>query len=208
LARRYGATIVPGSVVLPDPRIEGGRIRFGPGPLYNVALLFHPDGSIDPRITRKVYPTTEESRFSEPGRLEDLPVCETPAGKVGVLICADSWYPEAYRALAEKGAASVLVPSYTEKDRMGQTWKGYIPEFPTPGDVSASEAGRIALSKAWERYALAGRLPGSGIPNGILARLQGNFWGLGSDGSGTAVQGGVVHQAKAIHGSSLINLWL
>lgn len=35
--------------------------------------------------------------------VEDLPVFETPVGKLAVLICADSWFPEQYKALKEKG---------------------------------------------------------------------------------------------------------
>lgn len=29
--------------------------------------------------------------------MDDIPVFDTPVGKLGVLVCADSWYPEAYK---------------------------------------------------------------------------------------------------------------
>ncbi|MDR6354320.1 hypothetical protein Q3H58_000991 [Pseudomonas psychrotolerans] len=44
LARRYGITLVAGSIVLPGATLVEGQLEVGSGPLRNVTLVFGPDG--------------------------------------------------------------------------------------------------------------------------------------------------------------------
>src|SRR5690606_21388423 len=46
LARDYRITLLAGSILLPEPRIEGGRLIAGDGPLRNSSLVFGSDGSL------------------------------------------------------------------------------------------------------------------------------------------------------------------
>lgn len=46
LAREYRITLLAGSLLLPEPRLENGKLRTGEGPLYNLALVFGPDGNL------------------------------------------------------------------------------------------------------------------------------------------------------------------
>ena len=46
LAREYRITLLAGSILLPEPRMENGRLRSGRGPLRNLSLVFAPDGSL------------------------------------------------------------------------------------------------------------------------------------------------------------------
>lgn len=46
LAREYRITLLAGSVLLPEPRLENGNLHTGNGPLYNLALVFGPDGHL------------------------------------------------------------------------------------------------------------------------------------------------------------------
>jgi predicted amidohydrolase len=48
----------------------------------------------------------------DPAPLEQLPVYETRAGRLGVLVCADSWYPAPYQYLKEQGVELLAVPSF------------------------------------------------------------------------------------------------
>ncbi|RMF72730.1 MAG: hypothetical protein D6740_04950, partial [Alphaproteobacteria bacterium] len=64
LARRFGVTIVAGSIVLENPAVVEGRLRTRPGPLYNTSVVFHPDGRADPKLVRKVYPIPSEQPFT------------------------------------------------------------------------------------------------------------------------------------------------
>lgn len=78
------------------------------GKFYNTALLVDRDGRELGRY-HKTHLQNHDLRFA-PG--DDLPVFETPWGKLGVLICADRRWPETARVLRLKGARLTLIPSY------------------------------------------------------------------------------------------------
>jgi predicted amidohydrolase len=51
----------------------------------------------------------DEKFYFRPG--DGFPVFDTEAGRLGVLICYDRWFPEAWRMLALQGAEVVCVPN-------------------------------------------------------------------------------------------------
>ena len=204
-------TIVAGSIVLPEPRVEQGRLVVGAGPLRNVSAVFGPDGRIESRLVRKAFLIEEEKSLLVAGPVGDLPVFETPAGRLGVLIGDDSWYPEAYRVLREKRVDLVAVPSYAAADDCwGRPWTGYD-GAPAPPDVDPTDIARLTEGQAWRRYALSGRLQSSGARAGVNVFLRGALWDLGDDGRSLAVVA-----ADALHptegsrrdGAALITEWL
>ena len=92
----------------------------------DVAVVIGPDGEIVPGRTRdgrmvpyftKVHLPKMETNdlvLDEPFHFtagDTFPVFDTPAGKLGVLICYDRRFPEAWRELALGGAEIVLVPA-------------------------------------------------------------------------------------------------
>jgi N-carbamoylputrescine amidase len=80
--------------------------------LRNSAVLVGPGGLLG--RYRKTHLWDREKLLYEPGR--DLPVFDTPVGRVGVLICYDAWFPEAARTLALRGAEIICVPSNAPDD--------------------------------------------------------------------------------------------
>jgi predicted amidohydrolase len=50
-------------------------------------------------------PTYEEQSYIQPSPDHQLNVVDTPAGRLGILIGSDSWYPENYRTLNEQRRA-------------------------------------------------------------------------------------------------------
>ena len=209
LASKYRIHIVAGSIVLPAPRVENGRLRAGHGPLYNVSLLYRPDGSADEQVVRKAYPVPRELGFTTPGSIADLPVYDTPAGKLAVLICADAWYPEAYAAVKAKGAELVAVPSYVEEEgAWDKPWGGYMLTTPPPADYDPATAQQLTEGEAWLKFAMPGRLGPAGIANGINVFLRGELWGMGSDGHTLMVRAGEVLQGRHVRGAALANMWL
>src|SRR5690606_41821136 len=46
LAREYGVTLQAGSILLPEPRLEDGRLLLGAGSLQHIGLVFGPDGQV------------------------------------------------------------------------------------------------------------------------------------------------------------------
>ncbi len=208
LAARRGITIAAGSVALPSPSVKDGRIVCGGGPLYNASFVFRPDGSLHEIPVLKAYPTSEELRYIAPGRAADLPVFETPAGRMGVLICADAWFPECYARMRKAGARIILTPSFSEEKSWEGSWRGYS-GWPNPPDVDSSDIGKISQQEAVDRYALGGRLPASGIPSGLMVCFRGEIWGWNvTCGQPVAVLDGQARTLPSSAGAAVINAWL
>jgi len=98
IAKRKNVYIAAGITEL-----EKGGLR-----CYNSAVLIGPTGHMG--TYRKLHLWGDEKLFFEPGDL-GLPVFETPYGRIGMLICYDMWFFEAFRLLALKGADVVCCPS-------------------------------------------------------------------------------------------------
>ena len=76
--------------------------------LYNSAIILGPKGVIG--TYRKNHLWNAETLYFERGDL-GFPIFHTPFGRLGVLICYDVWFPEAWRLLALQGADLVCVPT-------------------------------------------------------------------------------------------------
>jgi predicted amidohydrolase len=208
LARVYRVTIVAGSIVLPAPYVQAGTLMVGDGPLYNVSVVYGPDGRPDPHIVHKVHPITAELPFTAAAAPRRLPVFDTAAGHLAVLICADSWYPDVYNVLRQKGCDLIVVPNnLTPANIWQQPWGGYDPG-PAPADVDEADVGRLAEGEAWLKYALAGRLQSAGARHGLHVFLRGQVWDLGTDGRTIYSHNQTITQAKQVSGASLTTFWL
>ncbi|MDQ7019293.1 MAG: nitrilase-related carbon-nitrogen hydrolase [Robiginitomaculum sp.] len=186
LAQKFEVTIVAGSIVLPNPQVRDGTLRPGQGPLYNVGAVFHPDGQIDAQLVRKVHPIPSEAGFTAAAPASELPVFNTLSGKLGVLICADSWHPDVYEALRGRGVQTMAVPAFLQPEKVWESpWHGYTTGWPK--DADRGDELRITERQAWMRYALGGRLTSAGAVRGATAFLRGNLWDLGSDGANILV---------------------
>jgi len=95
LARDAEVTLVVGVVE---------RVLRGPGrgTLYNSILTFGPDGTLL-NHHRKLVPTYTERMVWGPGDATGLRSADTPAGRVGALICWEHWMPLARQVLHEDG---------------------------------------------------------------------------------------------------------
>lgn len=202
LAREYQTTIVAGSIVLPNPSVIEGEIRPGEGPLYNVSAVFGPDGQVHDELVRKLHPIPDEAGFTAAASPQDIPVFHTPAGRLGVLICADSWHPDAYAPLTENRADFIAVPAFLQPSGVWtQPWGGYTTGW--PDDADRADAGRLTEGQAWQTYSLAGRLNAAGARQGVTAFLRGELWDLGSDGANILVEGNTHRVAGEMDGASI-----
>ncbi|MCY1522329.1 hypothetical protein D9M68_571780 [compost metagenome] len=169
--------------------------------------MFGADGAPLGQPQRKVYPIRDEQGFTAAAPAAALQVVDTPAGRLGVLICADSWYPAGYAELARHGAQLLAVPAFlTGNGHWSQPWGGYN-GAPTPADV-ALHPGELSEGEAWQRLALAGRLPDSGARAGITVFMRGQLWDMGSDGQSLIATPQRHRLATDGQGARLINLWL
>jgi predicted amidohydrolase len=76
--------------------------------LYNSAILVGPHGYVG--RYRKLHLFMNEKDFFEPGDV-GLPVFDIGPSRVGMLVCFDWIFPEAWRVLALKGADIICYPS-------------------------------------------------------------------------------------------------
>ena len=113
LARDYQITLVAGSIVLPEPRVERGHLEVGRGPLYNVSLVFDQAGN--PLGQPQRHPFSAGALATEAA--DALQVLETPAGRLGVLLGGDTYPLRQATATGEETIELLAMPS----DLNGQT---------------------------------------------------------------------------------------
>jgi len=85
--------------------------RFSRGTLYNTAVLIGPDGAILNRH-RKLVPTNPERMVWGQGDGSGLRVVDTPAGRVGALICWENYMPLARFTLYAQGLDFYIAPTW------------------------------------------------------------------------------------------------
>ncbi len=207
LAASFRVTIVAGSILLPAPQVVGGKVAAGAGPLHNVSAVYRPDGSAYPILARKAYPISDEFNFVSSAPQDEAPVYHTPAGRLGVLVCADAWYPSAYEPLKAAGVELIAVPIFGIGTLWDGVWQGYN-GAPAPADVDSGDIGYLTEGQANHKYALAGRLCGSGARCGINVCSRGALWNMdGNDCPGSAIYGDQVYETGRDCGG-MLNLWL
>ncbi len=109
-----------------------------PGQSYNSALLIGPTGLIG------VYSKTHVASFAFDGRVAaekawwcpggEIPVFDTPLGRIGIEICYDNSFPEVSRTLTLKGAEIILHVSLVGRQRDFDLF-GWSRIFSPKGDV-------------------------------------------------------------------------
>ncbi|KAE8373830.1 putative carbon-nitrogen family hydrolase [Aspergillus bertholletiae] len=108
LAKECNICIVPGSIVqtIPDQNALVTEPK-----LENVAYFISNTGEILGSYTKKnLWGPTERKHLRSSG---DSPhqVIQTPLGAVGLLVCWDLAFPEAWRELVRQGAKLIIVPT-------------------------------------------------------------------------------------------------
>lgn len=106
-ARRHGVTVVCG--IDEHDRSRGG------GTLYNTVVTISPQGQVANRH-RKLMPTNPERMVHGLGDGSGLRVTETPAGRLGALICWENYMPLARYALFAQGVQVYIAPTYDSGD--------------------------------------------------------------------------------------------
>ncbi|MEH0664971.1 bifunctional GNAT family N-acetyltransferase/carbon-nitrogen hydrolase family protein [Vibrio scophthalmi] len=101
MAVTYNINIIAGSV----PVVEDDQ-------LYNVSYLLHRDGDIDAQYKIHITPHEQKDWVIDGG--DNVKVFDTDAGRVGILICYDSEFPELGRMMAEQGVQIIFVPFWTD----------------------------------------------------------------------------------------------
>lgn len=207
LAKEFHVTLVAGSIVLPEPSVIDGTLKVGHGALYNSSVVFGSDGVPIGQPQRQMHPTFSRQDVLEANDAQPLAVVDTPAGRLGVLIGRDSWYPDNYRRLDAQGAQLVAVPAFVNgRGTWERPWRGYRGSS-EPAAVSL-KAGDVSEGQAWHRLTLTAQPPGSQAIAGMSVFLRGQFWDQGSAGQSFLSHDGQHYTADGVRGARLLNLWL
>jgi predicted amidohydrolase/GNAT superfamily N-acetyltransferase len=97
----YNINIISGSM----PELRNNN-------LYNVGYLCKRDGSVE--RYEKIHITPDEAKVWGMQGGNELKVFDTDCGKIGILICYDSEFPELSRLLADEGMDILFVPFLTD----------------------------------------------------------------------------------------------
>jgi len=207
LAKEFHVTLVAGSIVLPEPSVRDGQLKPGSGALFNSSVVFGRDGVPLGQPQRQMHPIFEQRDVIESEDEHAITVVDTPAGRLGVLIGSDSWYPDNYRQLDELGAQLVAVPAFVVgHGAWNQPWGGYKGSN-TPGSISL-KPGEISEGQAWHRLTLTAQPPSSRALAGMSVFLRGQFWDKPSSGQSFLSSNGQQFADGEARGARLLNIWL
>ncbi|WP_426141693.1 carbon-nitrogen hydrolase family protein [Pseudomonas sp. DWP3-1-2] len=212
LAKEFGVTLVAGSIVLPEPRVIDGKLQVGSGPLFNISVVFGSDGVPLGQPQRQMFPPKEQRGYIQPATDAGLNVVDTPAGRLGILIGSDSWYPRNYVLMNENGAELIAVPAFVVGNgSWSKPWRGdQSARLAAPADMQSAG---IREGQAWQRLTLTSQAPASLARAGVSVFMRGQFWDQGSAGDSFASHNGSTISAppredKPGQGARLINVWL
>ena len=104
LASAYGVNVV------------FGMLERHNGSLYNTAILIDRSGQIAGKYRKVQVPLSEAASGVAPG--DNVPVFQTDIGRVALLICQDTSFPEPAREAAIQGAELILVPIWGGKQSL------------------------------------------------------------------------------------------
>lgn len=211
LAREFEITLVAGSIVLPNPRVEDGQLQIGSGALYNSSVTFGSDGKPLGQPQRQLYASRYQKRYVKAAGNAQVNVIDTPAGRLGILIGTDSWYPDNYTRMNQQNAELIVVPAFVNgRNSWSNPWHG-TRTHDTPTLVL--KPGSLSEREAWHRLTLIAREPHSTARAGISVFMRGQFWNQGTSGQSFVSHSGQIIAEQPVEnnvndGARLINIWL
>lgn len=129
--------------------VVGGLLERDGDTLHNSAVLVGPEAF---GRYRKTHLWDREKLLYEPGR--EVPVLDTPLGRIGLLVCYDAWFPEAARTLALRGADLLCVPANAPDD--------WVPEGQRRGDLTMLNVHAISHANANRLFVACANRVGDG----------------------------------------------
>jgi len=98
------------------------------GTIYNTVIVIGPDGRLLNKH-RKLMPTNPERMVWGFGDASGLKVLDTPAGRVGTLLCWENYMPLARYAIYSQGVEIYIAPTYDS----GDNWIGTLQHIAREG---------------------------------------------------------------------------
>lgn len=147
-ARKYGIYVHCGT--LTERREDGNP--------YNTSILFSPDGTMAGRY-RKLHmfdvelaegPGYRESSEASPG--DEIVVCGTELGKIGLAVCYDLRFPELFRIMAARGAELLVVSANFTQDTGRAHWEPLLRARAIENTCYVAAAGQCGRNDSFTSY--------------------------------------------------------
>ena len=184
LAKECSICIVPGSIV--QTRTPSAD---APQTLENATYFISSDGRIlGSYLKKNLWGPTERKYLSATGQRDRNRALDTPLGKVGLLICWDLAFPEAWRELVVQGAKLIIVPTLWTRTGASEAGRAYNPSAPSLF-LDSTLTARTYENTCAVVFANAGGKPGGnycGLSQ-VTAPYVGPLVRLGSPAEGMAV---------------------
>lgn len=190
LSKEFSCNIIAGSAYLPKLIFNNEKDDIfieNYNSLYNTTLSFSSEGKLID-ITYKHHAVHEEISFLDESLLDDIHcfTCNS-FGNIGVLICADSWYPDCYEKLFKDENCIpdiIAVPSFSSGPWENK-WEGYSGEIADDVKNFDVNASNLTLHEAWRKFAIPGRIPSLGVKEiyAVNTFYRGNILGMKAEGS-------------------------
>eukprot|EP01112_Ceratiomyxa_fruticulosa_P010181 TRINITY_DN2684_c0_g1_i1.p1 TRINITY_DN2684_c0_g1~~TRINITY_DN2684_c0_g1_i1.p1 ORF type:complete len:392 (+),score=73.44 TRINITY_DN2684_c0_g1_i1:98-1273(+) len=210
LAIKHGVWIVAGSINAPPfATDQDGSLIYDSnqsGKIFNQSVSFSPQGHVV-GISKKIFLVKEEEEFLDAPPLQtsgeikekknENMVFDSDLGRIGVLVCADSFYPRSYQLLQKQRAEIIVVASQVFGDAhevpsgdkligaekaWASKWWGYSPPTYTPKDVDANDIGKITEKDAWRKYSFQRSKLCKTAKVCAFSFFRGLMWDMISDG--------------------------
>ncbi|MEM1135379.1 MAG: hypothetical protein AAGI07_06020, partial [Bacteroidota bacterium] len=206
MAIKYNTYVVPGSIILSNPQIKEEKLVSNNGELYNISLVYQPNGKAFPQLVKEIFPTKQELAFIEPGKIDHLPVFNLPVGNTKVLLGNDAWYRETHFTKYET-TSTLIAPSFLTQS-LNSNWDTLL-TFLSPIPEGIDPKQKLTVESALLQYGIPKRLHENKISRGATVFLRGKLWDLTNTGS-TIINNSnkEILTGYNIDGASIINLWV
>ena len=184
LAEELKISIVPGTIVERHAETDSTSEE---DKLLNTAYFISPGGSILGKYVKKNLWHPEREHLTS-STTDPHPVFSTPLGKVGLLICWDLAFPEAFRELIAQGAQIIIIPTFWTLNDCSPQGRGYNPSAEALF-LDSTLTARCFENTCAIMFANAGGPPGEGYAglSQVCVPFVGPIARLGSSAEGIAV---------------------
>ena len=124
------------------------------GSYYSTAFVIGDDGELVGKYRKLHIPKLalwEEQAYFKPGDL-GLPVFKLAQATIGVLVCWDIFFPEAWRVLALKGAEVVFAPTASAYEHSRKKWERAIRSAAHANGIFAMRVNRSGKEEKQDFY--------------------------------------------------------
>ncbi|WP_026953717.1 hypothetical protein [Algoriphagus vanfongensis] len=173
LAKTYQVHLVAGSITLAGPYVSDGQLLTDfEQPLYNISLVFDPEGELLQGPVFKKSIALSDSSYLAPGKESnssfDLPFIT----KIDLALGKDVWFADYPSYVRSESIELIINPASLISKPFSEAWNpSDISTFDLPDSVKIDTE-----LQAWKELGLAKQFDSTGAKAALSVFLKGDFW--------------------------------